>query len=180
MPDNADMKIIIHKELIKVLQKIQTSSKNTDEASGECSSTPNIRGIHLQPCDESHETFTTYLQRLDNYLEIRSLNSSTPETNNQKVKILINCLRPKTYNTLTSLTAPDLPSKKPFETLTKLLQDQLMKLAKVVELALAIETAKLKIGQIQNPRSETNVHQVSTRSEPSVQRSKRNKKFVKH
>jgi hypothetical protein len=46
--------------------------------------------------------------------------------------------------------------------------------AKVVELALAIETAKLESRQIQNPRSEANVHQVSTRSEPSGYCSKRN------
>jgi hypothetical protein len=84
-----------------------------------------MQSIQLQPNDESQEIFTTYLQRLDNYLEIRGLNSSTPEVNNQKVKILINFLWPKTYRTLTSLTASDLPSKEPFKTLTKLLKDHL-------------------------------------------------------
>jgi hypothetical protein len=122
MPHDADMKIIM-KELVKVMQKIQTNSENIGESLGGRSS--NIQDIQLQPYDESHETFTTYLQRLDNYLEIRGLNSNTLEANNQKVKILINCLGSKTYRTLTSLTAPDLPSKKPFETLTKLLKDHL-------------------------------------------------------
>jgi hypothetical protein len=60
MRDDADMKIIM-KELIKIMQKIQTSSENTGGRSVRRSSISNIQGIQLQLYDENQETVKTYL-----------------------------------------------------------------------------------------------------------------------
>jgi hypothetical protein len=114
--DNVDPMFVVMQELVKVMKRIQEPSNP---------SSTGLQGLHLQPYDETQETFTNYLQRLDNYITIRGLVTNTPEVNAQKVQIFINCLGPKTYQTLTSLTAPDLPNKKDFKTLTTLLKNHL-------------------------------------------------------
>jgi hypothetical protein len=80
---------------------------------------------NLQPYDESHETFNQYLQRLENYLNLRGIVGETAAIGKQKVQIFINCLPAATYAVLTSLTAPEKPYTKTFADLTKLLKDHL-------------------------------------------------------
>jgi hypothetical protein len=80
---------------------------------------------NLQPFDETHETFTQYLQRLDNYLNLRGIVGESETTEKKKVQIFINCLPAATYALLTSLTAPEKPDSKTFAILTKLLRDHL-------------------------------------------------------
>lgn len=75
----------------------------------------------LDPFDEENEGFNTYLQRLDNFLEINSLKGE--DDNVKRAQILISCLSPKYFQLLTELTAPDLPKTKSYEELTKLLAD---------------------------------------------------------
>lgn len=64
-------------------------------------------GINLQSFDENNETFDTYLQRIENYLDLRGWSNKDAEGDKICVKILLNCLSPKLYHTLTCLTAPD-------------------------------------------------------------------------
>ena len=79
----------------------------------------------LEPFDESQESFTTFAQRLDNFLSLKGLTGTDPDTLNRKVQILINCLSTKHYQLLASLTAPDLPNTKGFTDLIDLLKKYL-------------------------------------------------------
>jgi hypothetical protein len=114
--DNVDPMFVVMQELVRVMKRIQEPSNP---------SSTGLQGLNFQPYDETQETFTNYLQRLANYITIRGLVNNTQEVNAQKVKILINCLGPKTYQTLTSVTASDLPNAKDFKTLTTLLKNYL-------------------------------------------------------
>lgn len=82
-------------------------------------------GIHLQSFDEDNETFDSYLQRIENYLDLRGWSNEDEEGDRICVKILLNCLSPKLYHTLTCLTAPDNPKLKKFDELIKLLRSHL-------------------------------------------------------
>ncbi|KAL1447852.1 hypothetical protein WDU94_005574 [Cyamophila willieti] len=77
------------------------------------------------PFDEANETFETYLERLENYLEMKGLDSSTSAGNKSCVQTLINCLSPKQYQVLSSLTTPDLPKNGKFKELCTLLKQHL-------------------------------------------------------
>lgn len=79
----------------------------------------------LEPFDESQETFTTYVQRLQNFLALKGLTGDDNVTREKKVQVLINCLSTKHYQLLASLTAPELPSTLAFDDLIGLLTKHL-------------------------------------------------------
>jgi hypothetical protein len=58
---------------------------------------------HLQPYDESSETFSNFLQRLDVYFGLRKIGD---DRNAEKAQVFMNGLSPKIFRVLTSLTAP--------------------------------------------------------------------------
>lgn len=82
-----------------------------------------VRGLHLTSFDETVESFESYLLRLENYLELRNIDVKTDVGNKTSVKVLINCLGPKLFHTLTSLTSPDSPKDMKYEELTKILKN---------------------------------------------------------
>ncbi|XP_031336315.1 uncharacterized protein LOC116165755 [Photinus pyralis] len=87
---------------------------------------------NLHPYDENHETFDCYLQRLDNHLQLKKIDDSTAERDKTYVQILISCLSPKIYQTLTKLTAPDLPNSKSYKELIKMLKEHLAPQASII------------------------------------------------
>ena len=105
-------------QLTQVLTNIQTLQSTK-------TNTADLKGIQLQMHDEENESFEMYLQRLENYLELRNLDDKTIENDKKCVQILINCLGPKYYQILASLTAPELPKVKKFQELITLLRDHL-------------------------------------------------------
>ncbi|KAK9701832.1 hypothetical protein QE152_g30330 [Popillia japonica] len=108
-------------QIANVLQQLQSmqskivEKQNTNQA--------DLRGIHLQ-FNESNETFDAYVQRLDNYLELRNLMENTDENDKKRVQILISCLGPKHYQILSNLTAPNLPKEQKYGELIDLLRTQ--------------------------------------------------------
>ena len=80
---------------------------------------------NLQPYDEINENFNSYIQRLENHLELRAVDDSTPGRNKICVQILIGCLSAKMFQTLTKLRAPDLPKTKTYKEIIKLLRNYL-------------------------------------------------------
>lgn len=121
MPDTAAE---VFEHLIRAIQQIQKTQEKLLSRSSE-SNQADVRGIQLQQYDETNESFDTYLQRIQNYLELRNITDDTPENDKKAVQILISCLGPKLYHTLTSLTAPALPREKSFKELKSLLEDHL-------------------------------------------------------
>lgn len=80
----------------------------------------------LEPFDESQEKFSTYVQRLQNFLNLKGLTGNDNVTREKKVQVLINCcLSTKHYQLLASLTAPELPSSQSFDYLIELLTQHL-------------------------------------------------------
>ncbi|KAK7579781.1 hypothetical protein V9T40_008715 [Parthenolecanium corni] len=72
----------------------------------------------LQPFKKGVESFSTYLERLDNYC---LLTKTPPEL---KVPTLLHCLEPEDNDLLKRLTHPELPSSKTFDELVTLLKAQ--------------------------------------------------------
>ncbi|XP_023244306.1 uncharacterized protein LOC111642227 [Centruroides sculpturatus] len=83
------------------------------------------QALTFETYDETSETFENYSQQLDNFFKIKGLTGTDAITEEAKVMILINCLGPKHYQLLTNLTAPEIPSKRTFAELMKLLQNHL-------------------------------------------------------
>lgn len=103
-------------KIAEVLQKLQVVPK-------EAAAAPDTgKGLQLQPYDETSETFETYMDRIDNYIELKNLSLETEDDGKKCVQILLNCLGPKLYQTLVSLTAPDHPKSKNYKELTALLR----------------------------------------------------------
>lgn len=75
---------------------------------------------HMDPYDDSSETFEHYLERFDMF----SLANSITDEDKKKATFL-SLIGPKTYSLLRSLTTPDKPKDKGFADLTTLLQDHL-------------------------------------------------------
>lgn len=86
----------------------------------------------MQPYEESNESFDSYLQRLDNHLELKGIHGSTPECNKVRIRILISCLSPKVYTILTKLTAPDAPNTKTYDELVTVLKEYLSPKASII------------------------------------------------
>lgn len=101
----------------QILAQLTTTRQNVQANTGDC------RGLQLVAFDEVNETFESYLQRVENYLEIRDLKEDTPENDKKRVQIFLNCLGPKLYHTLTCLTAPDEPKTKKYKDLVEMLQN---------------------------------------------------------
>lgn len=79
-----------------------------------------VSGITLQPYDENNESFSSYLQRLQNYITLKGVTSATV-----KVQIFLNCIGPKYYQVLKNITAPDSPESKSYDDLVKLLKNHI-------------------------------------------------------
>ena len=73
----------------------------------------------IDPFDDSLETWTSYVERLEQYFEVNSI------SNDKKVPALLTLLGGKTYGLLRNLTAPDKPKDKSYEAIKKLLSDHL-------------------------------------------------------
>nr|XP_022906874.1 uncharacterized protein K02A2.6-like [Onthophagus taurus] len=119
-------------ELTNVLAQIADILKNVQATQNQIieNKQTNYTGRdNLQPYDENNENFDSYLQRLDNHLQLRGVdkNSQTKLC----VQILIGCLSPKIYQILTKLTAPDLPNTRSYDELIKLLREYLAPQASV-------------------------------------------------
>ena len=69
--------------------------------------------------DNSTEDFDTYVERLVFYFEANDI------TNDKRVAVFISIMGAKTYGLLKSLLAPDKPTLKTFEDLTKVLKQHL-------------------------------------------------------
>lgn len=107
-------------QLTSVLKNLQTQQTVRDAPQP-----ADLRGIQLQPFDEEQESFDTYIERLENYLELRNLGGNTPDNDSKRVQILISCLGPRHYQLLTNLTSPDLPKTKEYFELITLLKGHL-------------------------------------------------------
>ncbi|KAK3091048.1 hypothetical protein FSP39_016771 [Pinctada imbricata] len=73
----------------------------------------------IEPFDESIETWTSYVERLDQYFAVNDIDSE------KKVPALLTLIGGKTYGLLRNLTAPDKPSTKTYAVITELLQKHL-------------------------------------------------------
>lgn len=83
--------------------------------------THNITFEYFNP-DE--ETFSAYKDRLENFFTLRQLKFDTPEILEVKRDVLLNCLKSKHYQLLSSLTTPLKPSEKSYLELVHLLEKQ--------------------------------------------------------
>ncbi|XP_052753936.1 uncharacterized protein K02A2.6-like [Galleria mellonella] len=90
------------------MQQQQTTSNNT------------VSGIVLQPYDELHESFGSYIQRLNNYINLKGVTS--PVT---KLQIFLNCIGAKYYQVLKNITAPDTLENKTYEQLVEILKNHI-------------------------------------------------------
>ncbi|XP_045455951.1 uncharacterized protein K02A2.6-like [Melitaea cinxia] len=92
---------------VQLQQALQTSDKT-------------VSGITLQPYDENNESFSTYLQRLQNYISLKGVTSATI-----KVQIFLNCIGPKYYQVLKNITAPECLESKSYDDLVELLRNHI-------------------------------------------------------
>ncbi|XP_052751504.1 uncharacterized protein K02A2.6-like [Galleria mellonella] len=90
------------------MQQQQTTSNNT------------VSGIVLQPYDELHESFGSYIQRLNNYINLKGVTS--PVT---KLQIFLNCIGAKYYQVLKNINAPDTLENKTYEQLVEILKNHI-------------------------------------------------------
>ncbi|KAH8033521.1 hypothetical protein HPB51_013505 [Rhipicephalus microplus] len=74
---------------------------------------------HMEPFDDSSSDWTSYSKRLTSFLHFNKV----PEAD--KVHAFLSLIGAKTYALLKSLTAPDLPSSKSYDTLRHFLGDHL-------------------------------------------------------
>lgn len=96
-------------ELSEVLKKMQ---ENLNES----------KNFHIASFDEENESFDSYLQRLENYFSFKNIRNESDVEDKRCVQIFLNCLSPKMYHILSSLTAPDLPNSRKFNDLKSLLR----------------------------------------------------------
>jgi hypothetical protein len=96
--------------LIGVMRTIQQQNERAPNTSGPGK-------LHLQPFEESNETFTNYLLRLKSYLELKGLVGDEEDVDKIRVNTLIIFLGPEAFQLLSSLNAPDSPTSKTFEVL---------------------------------------------------------------
>lgn len=119
-------------EILTKLTDVLTAIQTTQQSLVQRSESTYISKDHLQAYDESNESFDCYLQRLDNHLKLKRVDDTTPASDKICVQILIGCLSPKIYQTLTKLTAPELPSTKTYKQLIKLLKEYLSPQASLI------------------------------------------------
>ncbi|KAK9681119.1 hypothetical protein QE152_g38557 [Popillia japonica] len=119
-------------EILTKLTDVLTAIQTTQQSLVQRSESTYISKDHLQAYDESNESFDCYLQRLDNHLKLKRVDDTTPASDKICVQILIGCLSPKIYQTLTKLTAPELPSTKTYKQLIKLLKEYLSPQASII------------------------------------------------
>ena len=75
--------------------------------------------MQLQPFNEKDETFSSYVQQLENYFKLKEVASK------KKVTVLLNCLSPKLYELLQKLTLPVKPVEKTYDELIQILKKHL-------------------------------------------------------
>lgn len=97
--------------LINLLQQMQRTQQNNH---------PDNIDLHLDSFNESAESFTVYIQRLENYLLMKNVASDE-----RKVQVLINCIGTKHCQLLSSLTAPGLPNTKTYDEICQILKKHL-------------------------------------------------------
>ncbi|XP_045500051.1 uncharacterized protein K02A2.6-like [Colias croceus] len=91
--------------------QLQQQLQNTDKS---------VSGITLQPYDENNESFASYLQRLENYINLKGVTNDKT-----KSQIFLNCIGPKYYQVLQNITAPDSPKTKSYYDLIQLLKNHI-------------------------------------------------------
>ena len=104
-----------------------TETPTTSNADSKVKNLLQSQSLSFEYFDENNETFDEYIQRLEIFFKLKGLIDDTAETAEAKQLILLNCLGPKYYHLLSSLTAPDLPSSKDYDELLKLLKEHLCK-----------------------------------------------------
>lgn len=109
-------------QLVETLKGLQNQQASLEQSlmNQPGSSKSSIGGIQLQAYDETNETFDSYIQRLQNYINLKDVTNSTTKT-----QIFLNCIGPKYYQVLKNITAPDSPEKKSYEELVKILKNHI-------------------------------------------------------
>ncbi|GBP52474.1 hypothetical protein EVAR_32030_1 [Eumeta japonica] len=107
-------------QLGQVLSQMMETMKGMQLQQALQSSDKTVGGITLQPYDEQNESFSSYLQRLQNYITLKGVTNATV-----KVQIFLNCIGPKHYQIIKNITAPEAPEKKSIDVLIKLLQNHI-------------------------------------------------------
>ncbi|KAB0793807.1 hypothetical protein PPYR_13427 [Photinus pyralis] len=69
--------------------------------------------IHFDNFNGKIESFTTYIQRLENLFDLHRI-QATPDGNALRAKVLLNCIGTQYYQLLCSLCSPDLPTSKTY------------------------------------------------------------------
>lgn len=80
--------------------------------------------ITLEPFDPDEEDFSSYKERLENFLSMRGIGADTNDndTENSKRSVLLGCLKRLQFQQLAALTAPEKPSDKSYKELVELLE----------------------------------------------------------
>ncbi|KAF2881405.1 hypothetical protein ILUMI_24779 [Ignelater luminosus] len=80
--------------------------------------------ITFESFNPDEESFSAYKERLENFFTLRQLKDNAPGVAEVKRDVLLNCLKSKQYQLLSSLTAPDKPGEKSYDQLVDILQKQ--------------------------------------------------------
>ncbi|KAF2880339.1 hypothetical protein ILUMI_25827, partial [Ignelater luminosus] len=80
--------------------------------------------ITFESFNPDEESFSAYKERLENVFTLRQLKENAPRVAEAKRDVLLNCLKSKQYQLLSSLTAPDKPKEKSYDQLVDILQKQ--------------------------------------------------------
>lgn len=108
-------------QMMETMRGMQIQQANLQSAlQNQVQPSKTISGITLQPYDEINEAFSTYLQRLQNYITLKSVTDP-----GVKLQIFLNCIGPKYYQVLKNITAPETPESKSFDNLIKILGDHI-------------------------------------------------------
>ena len=103
-------------EFKKLLPTTSTTTPQT--------STDNLRGqnINFETFDPVNESFSTYKQRLENFLQMQQLNNNKPENATLSKQILINSLGSKNFQLLCGIITPKQPSELTYTEIMKTLE----------------------------------------------------------
>ncbi|KAF2889989.1 hypothetical protein ILUMI_16184, partial [Ignelater luminosus] len=88
------------------------------------SQTMMFHNITFESFNPDEESFSAYKERLENFFTLHQLKDNTLGVAEAKRDVLLNCLKSKQYQLLSSLTAPDKPGEKIYDQLVDILQKQ--------------------------------------------------------
>lgn len=83
------------------------------------------QNITFDNFDANQESFTSYRNRLDNFLALKQLVGDTDEIRDARVKVLLNSLGSKYFELISTLTAPKSPADHTYDELITILENHL-------------------------------------------------------